>query len=109
MFASFSSAYEGGVRMAKETLSIEIDTSLIERVHRYSAEHGKGVSETMSELIENLPVEPAGTAALEQSDDDDDEEWLAKLTPAVRSLLGVASGSVDEEDYHQYLLEKYGR
>jgi hypothetical protein len=94
--------------MAKETLSIEIDTSLIERVHRYSAEHGKGVSETVSELIENLPVEPAGAAVLAQSGDND-EEWVAKLTPAVRSLLGVASGSVDEEDYHQYLLEKYGR
>jgi hypothetical protein len=96
--------------MSKATLSIEIDTSLIERVHRYSAEHGKGVSETVSELIENLPVEhPAATAALEQPDDDADEEWVAKLTPAVRSLLGVAAGPADEEDYHRYLLEKYGQ
>jgi hypothetical protein len=96
--------------MSKATLSIEIDTSLIERVHRYSAEHGKGVSETVSELIQNLPVEPPiGTAALEQSGDNGEEEWVAKLTPAVRSLLGVAAGPADEEDYHQYLLEKYGR
>jgi hypothetical protein len=96
--------------MAKETLSIYLDTSLIERVHRYSAEHGKGVSETVSELIENLPDEqPSGTAALKQSGADGDEEWVANLTPAVRSLLGVVTGRADEEDYHQYLLEKYGR
>lgn len=93
--------------MSKATLSIEIDTSLIERVHRYSAEHGKGVSETVSELIENLPIEQP--TALDQSGDDGDEEWVAKLTPAVRSLLGVAAGPGDEEDYHRYLLEKYGR
>jgi Family of unknown function (DUF6364) len=96
--------------MAKETLSIDLDTSLIERVHRYSAVHGKGVSETVSELIEKLPDEQAsGTAALAPSGDEGDEEWVAKLTPTVRSLLGVATGSGDEEDYHRYLLEKYGR
>ena len=96
--------------MSKATLSIELDTSLIERVHRYSARHGKGVSETVSELIENLPVEqPASTATPEQSAEAGDEEWVATLTPTVRSLLGVAAGSVDEEGYHQYLLEKYGR
>lgn len=96
--------------MSKATLSIEIDRSLIERVHRYSAEHGKGVSETVSELIENLPVEQStGTAESPVSAAGDEEEWVKELTPAVRSLLGVASGSAGVEDYHQYLVEKYGR
>ena len=96
--------------MSKATLSVEIDRSLIERVRRYSAEHGKGVSETVSELIENLPVEqPAVAATPEQFADEGEEEWVKKLTPTVRSLLGVAAGSGDVEDYHRYLLEKYGR
>lgn len=96
--------------MSKATLSVEIDRSLIERVRRYSAEHGKGVSETVSEFIENLPVEqPANAATPEQSGEEGDEEWVKKLTPTVRSLLGVAAGSGDEEDYRQHLLEKYGR
>jgi hypothetical protein len=101
---------KGEKDMSKATLSIELDRSLIERVRRYSAEHGKRVSETVSELIENLPVEqPATTATLEQSVGEGEEEWVRKLTPTVRSLLGVAAGSGDEQDYHQYLLEKYGR
>ena len=96
--------------MSKATLSIEIDASLIERVNRYSVEHGKRVSETVSELIENLPVEqPASTAAFQPSAEDGEEEWVKELTPAVRSLLGVATGSLGVEDYHQYLVEKYGR
>lgn len=96
--------------MSKATLSVEIDSSLIERVHRYSREHGKGVSETVSELIENLPVERTprnvGPAASGQADE---EGWEAELTPGVRALLGVAAGPADEEDYHRYLLEKYGQ
>lgn len=96
--------------MSKATLSIELDRSLIERVRRYSEEHGKGVSETVSELIKSLPVEPPANAPTpEQPVEEDEEEWVKKLTPTVRSLLGVAAGSGDEEDYHQYLLEKYGR
>lgn len=39
--------------------------------------------------------------------------WLgyaqAELTPTVRRLLGIASGEVDREDYHRYLMEKYGQ
>lgn len=97
--------------MSKATLSIEIDRSLIERVRRYSAEHGKGVSETVSELIDKLPVEQPANAAPSgpSAQEGEEEEWVKKLTPTVRSLLGVAAGSGDEEDYHQYLLEKYGR
>lgn len=48
----------------------------------------------------------------ETSDSSEDDESLearrAKLPPITRSLLGIAKGAkVDEEDYYQYLEEKY--
>jgi len=41
---------------------------------------------------------------LEEPDDD----WVEKLTPTVRSMLGVLKGSkLDEKDYKAYLEKKY--
>lgn len=39
----------------KETLSIDLDSVLVERVRRYSREHGMDVAGTISELIVSLP------------------------------------------------------
>ena len=33
----------------------------------------------------------------------------ANLPPITRCLYGIAVGGPDEDDYHQYLLEKYAR
>jgi|GEM_PF-5464733 len=99
--------------MAKQTLSVDLDSVLIERVRRYSEERGKDVSQKMSELIERLPVNgmagdrerPShGIAAQAPA-----ESWEAELSPAVRSILGAGVGPADEQDYHEYLMEKYGR
>lgn len=99
--------------MDKETLSVDLDPMLIERVRRYSEAHGTEVSETIGGLIESLPSRGAGKAALGAPADNafaaaDEEEWVRDLPPLTRSLLGIASGDADVEDYREYLWRKYG-
>jgi hypothetical protein len=104
--------------MSKTTLSVEIDRALVERVRRYSEEHGQAVSQTVSEMISMLPLErdqdrdqrPVNGANGDHAPAASMQEgWEAELTPAVRSLLGAGAGPAGEEDYHRHLLEKYGR
>lgn len=104
--------------MSKQKLSIDLDPALIDRVRRYSEENGKEVAETVSEMIRKLPLDegrgngdhPAITRALYGvAAPADAEPWEAALTPEVRSILGAGAGPADEEDYYEYLMEKYGR
>lgn len=95
--------------MSKAMLSVELDPVLIERVQRYSKEHGKDVSQTVSEMIQNLPMEQGGADRGLPAGRRSHEPWEAELTPEVRSLLGAGAGPADEEDYHHHLMEKYGR
>jgi hypothetical protein len=116
MFAFFKAYIISRWSMPKQTLSVELDASLVERVQRYSEQHGQELSQTVGELIEQLPTNgsavnrdirparrsygteaPGGGAA-----------WEAELSPAVRMLLGAGAGPADEEDYRGYLMEKYG-
>jgi hypothetical protein len=39
---------------------------------------------------------------------EDEEEWVRDLPPLTRSLLGIAAGDAGEEDYEEYLWQKYG-
>ena len=100
--------------MAKQTLNIELDSGLVERVRLYSAQHGTDVAGTIRELIERLPVssivEPASgpPACSARTEDPDEEDWVRSLPPLTRSLLGAAAGDADEEDYREYLWQKYG-
>jgi hypothetical protein len=72
--------------MAKETLNIELDSGLVERLREYSEAHGTDVSETIGALIEHLPV------PVKPTDDAPEEEWVRELPPLTRSLLGAAVG-----------------
>ena len=91
--------------MAKETLSVDLDPMLIERVRRYSEAHGTEVAETIGGLIESLPSGGGGEAARAGADE---EEWMRDLPPLTRSLLGIASGDAGVDDYREYLWRKYG-
>ncbi len=101
--------------MVKETLSIDLDPVLIDRVRRYSEQHGTDIAGTISELISNLPAtngaeQPAaGHGALAgEVVSATHAEWEQQLPPITRSLLGIGPGDADEEDYKEHLWRKYG-
>ena len=79
--------------MRRVTKNLSLDPAAVERGERYSERHATSLSQLVSDLLLRLPA--------------DDEE--ADLTPTVRRLMGIAKGDVDEEDYRQHLLDKYGR
>jgi hypothetical protein len=81
--------------MAKVSTNLSLETEAVERAKRYSERHATSMSQLVNDYFSNLPVEA-------------DEESL-QLGPTVRRLLGVAAGGADEDDYREYLLEKYGR
>ncbi|WP_420127802.1 DUF6364 family protein [Longimicrobium sp.] len=102
--------------MAKETLSIELDPVLIDRVRQYSEQNGTDIAETIGELISTLPADigvhaPDATHSSVSGDHPSDlnDDWEKDLPPITRSLLGIASGSSGEEDYKEYLWRKYGQ
>lgn len=97
----------------KETLSIDLDSVLVERIRRYSREHGMDVAGTISELIASLPggAREHGSAPppdASRAADAEEVEWVRNLPPLTRSLLGAGSGAAGEEDYKEYLWRKYG-
>jgi Family of unknown function (DUF6364) len=116
MFALLRRRSPQEATMSKETLSVELDSGLVDRVRRYSEEHGTDVAETISDLISSLPHSgrvlngdgPAAPAT-HVTQGEDAGDWEAQLTPGVRRLLGAGAGQADEEDYHRYIEEKYGR
>jgi len=80
--------------MPRESLNLSIERTSIERARRYSEIHGTSISRLVDEFLASLPVE-------EPARDD--------LSPVVRRLYGIAKGgSLGIEDYHEYLMKKYG-
>ena len=67
---------------------------MIERARRYCERHNTSISRLVGDFLARLPLEEG--------------EEKADRPPIVRSLLGAAEGGPDEEDYHRYLLDKYG-
>ena len=78
--------------MAKARLKVTVDESTIERARRFCERNGGSISRLVGDFLMRLPLE-------------DDEPLLGPIT---RRLAGIAKGAGDEEDYHQYLLRKYG-
>ena len=79
--------------MPRVTKNLSLDPAAVERGERYSELHSTSLSQVVSDLLMRLPLDDGGS----------------ELTPTVRRLLGIAKGGTGEEDYHQYLLDKYGR
>ncbi len=77
----------------KKKLTLRMDEDAIARAKEYAKERGTSVSK----LVENF------FAALESEQQEDIE-----LSPLVQELAGIAAGSdLSEEDYYDYLEEKY--
>jgi hypothetical protein len=78
--------------MSRITRKLALDSDALRRGERFCELHGTTLSKLVNDFLLQLPT--------------DGEE--ADLTPAVRRLSGIASGDVDEADYHRHLTEKYG-
>jgi len=80
--------------MAKQSKNLSLDPEAVTRGERYSAMHETNVSQLVNRFLSSLPI---------------DDEAESTLSPAVRRLLGIASGENAVEHYRQHLVEKYGR
>ncbi len=81
--------------MPKTTLNLSVDESSVERARRYVERHDTSISKVVNDILAKLPL--------------DEEVDVAGLPPITRRLYGIAAGGPDEEDYHRYLLGKYGQ
>ena len=81
--------------MAKRSLNLSLDESVIERARRYSERHDTSISRLVNDFLSRLPAEEEGLD-------------MEGLTPTVRRLIGVAAGA-DEGAYKRYLADKYAR
>lgn len=79
--------------MAKRNKNLSLDPEAIRRGERYSELHRTNVSQLVNNFLASLPVDAAEEGA---------------LSPAVRRLVGIASGSEGLEEYHRHLERKYG-
>lgn len=75
-------------------LTLRMDRDLIRRVKVYAKQSGKSVSALVADFFELL--------------DEKTDRKRNRLTPAVRSLLGVIKdSSLDEGDYRKHLERKH--
>jgi hypothetical protein len=79
--------------------NLYLDPDAIEHGEKYSRLHRTNLSQLVSDFLKSLPLEsPKET----------------ELSPVVRRLTGAAlprkdgKRPVDVEDYHRYLMKKYG-
>jgi len=80
--------------MAKQTKNLSLDPEAIERGERYSKLHNTTVSQLVNRFLLGLPI---------------GEEGQNIFSPTVRRLIGVAPDGDAVQEYHEHLLEKYGR
>lgn len=83
-----------GETMAKQSKNLSLDPEAVTRGERYSEMHETNVSQLVNRFLTSLPI---------------DDEAERTLAPAVRRLLGLASGKNAVKHYRQHLVEKYGR
>ena len=76
-------------------MNLSIETSTLKRARRYGERHDLGISSRVGDFLVRLLV--------------DDDETVEIRGPITRSLLGIAKGAGDEEDYHRFLEGKYAR
>jgi len=73
-------------------LTLRLDEKLIASAKRHSAQSGRSISQLVANFFALIDAEESG----------------GRVTPRVRSLRGVLSGSgLDEGDYRRHLEDKY--
>jgi len=78
----------------KTKLTLRMDRALVQRVKSYAKQSKKSVSSIVADFFELL--------------DERNSDMPTRLTPGVRSLLGVmARSSANEQDYRKQLERKH--
>jgi len=85
--------------MKKVPKNLYLDPDAVERAERYGKKHDTNLSQLVSDFLRSLPL---------------DEPDRRQYSPVVQRLIGAASSKkrikrdLGVEDYHRYLLKKYG-
>jgi hypothetical protein len=83
---------------AQTKLTLRLDRNLIRRAKSFAKKSGKSVSAIVADFFEVLDERHTG----------DQPDKGPRLTPTVRSLLGVMEdAALDAEDYRRYLERKH--
>jgi BRCT domain type II-containing protein len=78
----------------QKKLTLRIDEDLIKHAKSYSKSTGKSISQIVASFFILLGEESP--------------KKISKITPLVRSIKGSLKGKkIDEEDYKQYIEDKY--
>ena len=77
--------------MPRKKLTLSVEEEIIRKARWFSQKHRTSISSLVSDFL----------SSLSESEGPD--------TPIVNRLRGVLSPDVRIEDYHEYLIEKYGR
>ena len=82
------------MRVTQTKLTLRMDRELVRRVKSYAKRSGKSLSAIVADFFELL--------------DERKDQRRARLTPSVRSLLGVMEGSsLDEREYRKHLERRH--
>lgn len=78
----------------KSKLTLRVDDDVVRRAKRYAKDHGTSLSRMVEGYFDAVGRDEDGDAA--------------RLTPRVHRLLGALQGAdVDEQDYHDHLIQKH--
>lgn len=87
-------------------LTLRLEDQLIAEAKRYSKQHGKSLSQLVSDYFVNLKQRDADLPNQHQASLINLKSALTPpITSALRGVLG--SAAIDEADYHKYLEDKY--
>ena len=91
-------------------LTLRLEDQLIVEAKRYSKQHGKSLSQLVTDYFLNLKQRDTDSFGHDSSDQQShlSSSKSMNLPPITSALKGVlASAVVDETDYYKYLEDKY--
>ncbi|MBC7750947.1 MAG: antitoxin [Candidatus Saccharibacteria bacterium] len=86
-------------------LTLRLEDQLIAEAKRYSKQHGKSLSQLVTDYFLNLKQRDTDSLGQQSNVSNTKASGLPPITSALKGVL--ASAVVDEADYYKYLEDKY--
>ena len=86
-------------------LTLRLEDQLIAEAKRYSKQHGKSLSQLVTDYFLNLKQRDTDSLGQQSNESNTKASGLPPITSALKGVL--ASAVVDEADYYKYLEDKY--